>query len=207
MACKSRALVLPFDQSQLTFYSRLALASSCPKLKVLNISHCELITDGPAEDLQNRFLYLEKINAKGVRNISDAGVSSFFLNEAVRCKSMDFSNIDRLTDRSLYLLSRSRSAMVLREIVLMGCAITDAGIIILSQGCKNLFLLNVQACHEVSSDGIRVLASNCKFLQSVSLAACNNVCDRAIFDLVLKAKMLRYLDIHMAFGVSEKCKG
>ncbi|TPX39885.1 hypothetical protein SeMB42_g06200 [Synchytrium endobioticum] len=210
--------------------------SILPRLKVLNVSHCPLISDHGLVHLSkghsiSEFQFLKISNCP---QVSDAGLIPLIaqakeLNtlEVANCRHLtdnvvntlamscpyirhlDLEECIHITDAALHSIAMNLGAMSMEVIVLSFCdAITDDGAMALLRGCPNLEKLEVDNCSRITDQLLCAIGDGLAGgrLKVLELWDCRGVSPNAIYQLV-KVKSRHHYNSSNNIGSSGSSSG
>ncbi|MED6131389.1 hypothetical protein PIB30_009611 [Stylosanthes scabra] len=124
------------------------LASVCPNLEMMDLSHCSKVSMGAIEVLRR----CRKIQHMNLTHLGyDPSRSKFWINFKVP---------------TLFVLNLSRSSISNEELSQI------------SKSCCNLKELDLDYCDKITTSGVKQVVNNCKELRMITLWNCENVsCD------------------------------
>ncbi|CBI28209.3 unnamed protein product, partial [Vitis vinifera] len=158
-----------------------SLSNCGSKLKSLSLVKCMGIKDiavgtpmlSPCHSLRS----LSIRNCPGFGSASLAMVGKL----CPQLHHVDLSGLDGMTDAGLLPLLESYNCLLLNDLDLSKCAITDSGIAALSCGEKlNLQILSVSGCSKVSNKSMPSLCKLGKTLLGLNLQHCNKISSSSV---------------------------
>lgn len=158
------------------------IIDGCRNLEVLDVSHCNDITDNELRLLaKNCPISLRELNLKECSQISDLGISSllsFCSPSSTLVSTSSSSNgrvdtipkkVDQQGCQNLTVLDLGRSQLIFK--------ITDLALLSLSERCKSLSHVSFNGCEMITDTGISWLVQGCKQLTYLDLTNCSEVTD------------------------------
>ena len=129
----------------------------------LSAAHCPLVGDRALVCLADRCSRLRYVNMRGCGSVTDCGVTRLATSRAgKRPRAVDVSECVGVTDVALRALAGCCGAK-LRRLSVRGCtAVTNHGVLALSQYCTRLCYLNVQDCPLVTSTALIAVSDHCR---------------------------------------------
>ncbi|CAM6096718.1 unnamed protein product [Calypogeia fissa] len=145
------------------------------------------------EEILRRYTEVESIDLSYCLEVSDDALDVVANVAGHRLKSISLAKISQFSDVGLVrLLSKCPS---LRELDLSYCSyITDNGIVGVT-ALKNLEVLKLENCRNITDAGLGAIAAGCKVLRHLSLRWCLGVTDMGISLLSMNCKQLETLDL------------
>jgi F-box/leucine-rich repeat protein 2/20 len=137
------------------------------RLRLLDMSECEHITDKGLHTVANMCPNLQCLLIADVGKVSVKGINHV----AVRCKHIkwiDISGCIRITDASIESVAKARSPLT--RLDLENNNITDKGVKMLTHGCRLLTHLNLVDCDHITDESLSHISQHLKRLEVLSLA-------------------------------------
>ncbi|OIV99909.1 hypothetical protein TanjilG_26247 [Lupinus angustifolius] len=147
----------------------------CPQIQNVDLTGLHGITDaGLLPLLENSVAGLVNMNLTGCWNLTDNIVSALARLHGGTLESLNLDGCWKITDASL--LAIAHNCLLLNDLDVSKCAITDAGIAVLS-GARQLSLqvLSLSGCSEVSSKSVPFLTKLGQTLLGLNLQSCNSI--------------------------------
>ncbi|KAE9609720.1 hypothetical protein Lal_00006514 [Lupinus albus] len=147
----------------------------CPQIQNVDLTGLYGITDaGLLPLLENSTAGLVNMNLTGCWNLTDNIVSALARLHGGTLESLNLDGCWKITDASL--LAIAHNCLLLNDLDVSKCAITDAGIAVLS-GARQLSLqvLSLSGCSEVSSKSVPFLTKLGQTLLGLNLQSCNSI--------------------------------
>jgi hypothetical protein len=164
----------------------VSLAANCPRIQHLNLRCCRKVTDEGLQAIAKGFVSIISLNFTYCRSISDVGVEflarafpklrriSFgycvnITDAAVRnlahhcpqLECLDLTGCD-ISNEALVLIANSPMSRTLRELLISTCRnITDLGLQLLGEKCKQLVSIHMAGCDQITMVGVRSLPATC----------------------------------------------
>ncbi|GLT25346.1 hypothetical protein SLA2020_004800 [Shorea laevis] len=164
--------------------SLAVLGKLCPRLQHLDLSGLHGITDaGFLPLLENCKAGLVKVNLSGCVNLSDKVVSSMVDLHGWTLEVLNLDGCGRITDASLVAVAEN--CMLLSDLDVSKCAITDSGIASLAHGNQfNLQILSMSGCSMISDKSRPSLGKLGQSLLGLNLHHCKGISSSAVDMLV-----------------------
>lgn len=173
-----------------------------PKFKALDISECHKVGDGAVTAVAKRCKRLQKLNMRGVTNLSDASIISL----AKACQKLRWLNIEGcrfITDEAMAALCQCTR---LTHLDVTSCKlVTDRGVIKVARSCTALVMLNVNACAQVTNLSVKEISSHCPDVEVLGFRRCFRMDDNAMTAMCELAK-LRSLCVQGCYRITEEGK-
>ncbi|CAL0330498.1 unnamed protein product [Lupinus luteus] len=147
----------------------------CPQIQNVDLTGLHGITDaGLLPLLENCSAGLVNINLTGCWNLTDNIISALVRLHGATLELLNLDGCWKITDASL--LAIAHNCLLLNDLDMSKCAITDAGIAVLS-GARQLSLqvLSLSGCSEVSSKSVPFLTKLGETLLGLNLQGCNSI--------------------------------
>lgn len=110
--------------------------------------------------------------------------------------SVDFSNVEAVSDISLEAIAE-HCAQSLHGLYALNCAaITDCGIEEIAGSCKYLRRLKIAGCPLVSSRGLEYVVNNCPYMLELDISGCTGVTDQVVRSVLTQFSLLRELRVN-----------
>ncbi|CAM8958658.1 unnamed protein product [Rhodiola kirilowii] len=152
--------------------SLILLAKLCRQLKQLDFSGCSGITDSGLRPLvESCEAGLVKVNLNGCINVTDEIVSMFVKGHGWTLETINLSG-SKISDASL--LSIADGCVLLSELEISNCTITDYGIAALAKHL-NLQILSLSGCSMVSDKSLSSLVKIGQTLLGLNIKHCNGI--------------------------------
>ncbi|KAG4930155.1 hypothetical protein JHK82_047222 [Glycine max] len=173
--CESlRSLVIQkcpgFGSASLAMIGKL-----CPRLQHLNLTGLYGITDaGLLPLLENCEAGLVNVNLTGCWNLTDKVVSALARLHGGTLEVLNLDGCWKITDASLVAIANN--FLVLNDLDVSKCAISDAGIALLSRASlPSLQVLSLSGCSDVSNKSAPFLTKLGQTLLGLNLQNCNSI--------------------------------
>lgn len=158
-----------FGSASLTMVGKL-----CPQLQHVELIGLYGITDASMLPLLETCEGLVKMNLSGCLNLTDETISTMV---RLHGETMEVLNLDgcrKITDASLVAIADT--CLLLNELDVSKCAITDAGLAVLSSSEQiNLQVLSLSGCSEVSNKSLPFLERLGESLVGLNLKNCHSI--------------------------------
>ncbi|KAL9326214.1 hypothetical protein ACSQ67_006859 [Phaseolus vulgaris] len=170
-----------FGSSSLAMIGKL-----CPQLRHLNLTGLYGITDaGLLPLLENCEAGLVNVNLAGCWNLTDNIVSALARLHGGTLEVLNLDGCMKITDASLVIIANN--CLVLNDLDVSKCAITDAGIAVLSRASLlSLQVLSLSGCSDVSNKCVPFLTILGQTLIGLNIQNCNSISSSTIELLVEK---------------------
>ncbi|XP_027332802.1 EIN3-binding F-box protein 1-like isoform X2 [Abrus precatorius] len=158
----------------------------CPQLQHLNLTGLYGITDaGLLPLLENCEAGLVKVNLTGCWNLTDNVVSALARLHGGTLELLNLDGCWKITDASLVAIADN--CLLLSDLDVSKCAITDAGLAVLSSASQlSLQVLSLSGCSYVSNKSVPFLTKLGQTLLGLNLQNCNSIGSSTIELLVEK---------------------
>ncbi|XP_034699865.1 EIN3-binding F-box protein 1-like [Vitis riparia] len=152
----------------------------CPQLHHVDLSGLDGMTDaGLLPLLESCEAGLAKVNLSGCLNLTDEVVLAMARLHGETLELLNLDGCRKITDASLVAIADN--CLLLNDLDLSKCAITDSGIAALSCGEKlNLQILSVSGCSKVSNKSMPSLCKLGKTLLGLNLQHCNKISSSSV---------------------------
>lgn len=169
------------------------LAVRCPRLEVLDIRCISKVRDSLLEALGANCPYLKVLNIADARNVTDDGLKHI-AKGCPRLEVLDLSWCRKISDWAVTKMARQLPK--LREVGLSETKVSDHGIAELARNCKQLEILHLARCIDITDSGVDRIIQHCsERLTSLNLASCHNVSDGYVERLINECPKLHTLDV------------
>jgi len=182
---------------KITDVALLTLADRAPGLTKLDISGNELITDVGMDWLSSGCHALQDLNIKDLFKVTDAGLRClaegcvdlinlslsglrYCTDVGVRHLSQGCRKIEKLNLDGMYLLSNGMARNFGWE-----------GLQALSQECRNLKMISISNCFQISARVLNALAKGCPQLEDLRFAGCTKIDSESINKMASKLRLLK----------------
>ncbi|XP_057494656.1 EIN3-binding F-box protein 1-like [Actinidia eriantha] len=165
----------------------LALVGNlCPQLHQLDLSGlCGITDSGLLPLVEGCDSGLVKVNLAGCLNLTDEVVSALARLHGGTLEVLNLDGCIKVTDASLVALADH--CLVLSDLEMSKCSITDTGIASLSCGEQlNLQVLSISGCNKVSNKSMPYLRKLGRTLVGLNLQQCNSI-STATVDLLVES--------------------
>ncbi|KAM7264891.1 hypothetical protein ACFE04_002574 [Oxalis oulophora] len=155
----------------------------CPQLQNVELTGlCGVTESGLLPIIVNSKAGLVKVNLSGCVNITDNVVSALTRLHGLTLETLNLDNCWKITDSSLMAIAEN--CLLLRELYLSRCGITDAGIVVLSYSKKlTLEVLSLSRCSAISNASVPYLERIGITLTCLILQRCNLISSSSIDQL------------------------
>ncbi|XP_061344539.1 EIN3-binding F-box protein 1-like isoform X2 [Gastrolobium bilobum] len=147
----------------------------CPQLQHVDLTGLYGITDaGLLPLLENCEAGLVKVNLTGCWNLTDNAVSSLARLHGGTLELLNLDGCWKITDASLVAIADN--CLLLNDLDVSKCAITDAGVAVLSGATQlSLQVLSLSGCSDVSNKSVPFLKKLGQTLLGLNLQNCNSI--------------------------------
>jgi len=196
--------------------------------------HRLLISDFTITQLMLRCQYLQKLDLKWCREITDKSIQFICEKCGQNLKYLDLNWCDQLTNTSLHIISyycnhieyldlssiprisddgmqwiaksctQLRCLLIGKPYLAMTSFITDISITTLAQNCHNLQILNINFCTEITDNAMIQLCKNCTSLLQLEIFGCFQITDLTIQYLTQFCKFMTFLNLGACNLLTEK---
>ncbi|XLS45627.1 hypothetical protein HN51_002492 [Arachis hypogaea] len=173
--CKSlRSLTIQncpgFSSASLAMVGKL-----CPQIQHVDLTGLYGITDaGLLPLLENCEAGLVKVNLTGCWNLTDSIVSALAKLHGGTLELLNLDGCWKITDASLVAIADN--CLLLNDLDVSKCAITDAGVSILSHATQlSLQILSLSGCSDVSNKSVPFLKKLGQTLLGLNLQHCSSI--------------------------------
>jgi hypothetical protein len=183
-------------------------------LQTLNLSDCELVSDGGLCEIAHACTSLEDLNVKACSQLTNKSVELLFdqtSSRKVSIRSLNVGLCHKLTDSCVQKISafcrakKNESYLGLHTLKLSGCfSITDSALKTFSADAGDkgthlsLRLLCLSGCYQISGPAVQHLSLLLPTLESINLYSCSSVDDAALESIARNCP-------HLASLVISKC--
>ncbi|KAL7150897.1 hypothetical protein ABFS83_05G144900 [Erythranthe nasuta] len=197
---KAIALVNCMGNRDLGF--RFPLTSLCRSLRSLTIRNCPGFGDAGLGGLGKICPNLTHVDLSGNKEITDACILPLVENSEDGLVEVNLSGCAKLTDNTVTVIAKLHGD-TLDLLKLDGCrCITDASLIEIASNCMVLSELDVSRCG-ITDSGIKVLAEAVQMsLLTFSIAGCSLVSDESLPFLVELGKTMVGLNVQYCGGIT-----
>lgn len=167
---------------------------NCQNLEEINLDDCKQLTDETCQSLAANCHRLTHLNIASC-NVTDKSLEAV----AKGCKQLrhiNISNCNKITPSGIDVLAKSCTKLL--SFISIACkesTINDEALKVLSQGCRDLRMINLNGCSAITDLGVKQLAENCHELTYCCLSKCFAITDQALIDLGSGCTQLRTLGL------------
>ncbi|KAL7259775.1 hypothetical protein ACSBR1_005612 [Camellia fascicularis] len=156
----------------------------CPQLHHVDLSGLYGITDtGLLPLVESCEAGLVKVNLSGCLNLTDKVVSIMARLHSETLEVLNLDGCSKVTDASLVAIADN--CLVLNDLDVSKCSITDSGIAALSHGDQlNLQIISLSGCSKVSNKSINFLRKLGENLVGLNLQHCNSISTTTVEQLM-----------------------
>ncbi|XVF46165.1 hypothetical protein PTKIN_Ptkin03bG0004900 [Pterospermum kingtungense] len=175
--------------------------SRCLKLSILKLGICTNISDEGLAKIGSCCSMLKELDLYRCTAISDAGIAAIgdgcpALGDG--CPALEMINIaynDKITDNSLISLSK---CSMLKALEIRGCpSVSSIGLSAIAVGCKQLTVLDIKKCFNITDNGMLPLAQFSQNLKQINLSYCS-VTDVGLVALASINRLQNMTILHLA---------
>ncbi|KAF9623984.1 hypothetical protein IFM89_007682 [Coptis chinensis] len=171
-----------------------AIAKGC-NLRSLHLEGCKFVTDKLLQALAENCLNLEELGLLGCIKITDMGLA-VLVDGCRQIKSLDVSKCSNVGDAGVSCVSKACSSYLMTFKLLDCHKIGDGSIFSLAQSCKNLEILVIGGCRNISDESLKSLVLACNHsLKFLRMDWCLNVSDTTLGCVLSQCGSLEALDI------------
>ena len=173
----------------------------CPQLRLLNLSNCPSLTNNALQNISKKCKLLSYVNISGCLSVSHKGVKCLLQNSShlsVLC-CHSVPNLDPDGDTFSYL----HLCKNMKVLDVSYCEdISDMTLVNIAKYCPGLAFFDVSGCHRVGDAGLRSIGGRCGFLKILKIKLlCQQTVTPAGLALVSQApRNLKDLDLS---GISQ----
>ncbi|KAL2338383.1 hypothetical protein Fmac_012829 [Flemingia macrophylla] len=160
--------------------TELSMLSPCESLRTLSIQKCPGFSSASLAVIGKLCPNLKNLNLTGLYGITDAGLLPLLENSEAGLVNVNLTGCWNLTDNIVSALVRLHGG-TLEVLNLDGCwKITDASLVAVANNCLVLYDLDVSKC-AITDAGVATLArANLTSLQVLSFSGCSDVSSRSV---------------------------
>ncbi|XP_038878710.1 EIN3-binding F-box protein 1-like isoform X2 [Benincasa hispida] len=167
-----------FGAASLALVGRL-----CPQLQHLDLVGLYSLTDAVLLPLLESCEGLVKVNLSGCLNLTDESIHTLARLHGATLQLVNLDGCRKITDQSLVAIADN--LLVLNELDVSNCAVSDCGLIALSLARHtNLLILSLAGCCGITSRSLPSLERLGKTLVGLNLKGCNSISSSSIEVLV-----------------------
>ncbi|CAN1169268.1 EIN3-binding F-box protein 1 [Linum perenne] len=181
----------------------VSVPSPCESLRLLSICNCPGFGDGSLSFLGKLCPQLQNLELTGLQGVSDSGLLEVIGSCKAGLVKVNLSGCINLSDRIVMEMSEHHG-WTLEKLNLEGCSkITDASLVAIAKGCLLLSDLDVSRC-SITDAGIAALAASSGLLglQVFSVSGCPMVSDKSLPSLVKLGQSLLGLSLQHCNAIS-----
>ncbi|KAH6566721.1 hypothetical protein BSLG_010578 [Batrachochytrium salamandrivorans] len=179
------------------------LTKQCPVIESLVLRQCVRVGDASLEAIaKSGWKYLRRLNFARCARISNCGLSWAVYRSKINCsvvesiapyrstnsgpqffismhhpKTLDCQKDKDMSQEEIAQTTGGANALhQLTQLILTNCPlVTDAGLVNISQGCKNLRRLSIAGMTLITSDGVAAITSECNHLAMLDISGCQKI--------------------------------
>lgn len=161
------------------------------RLKELDISHCPWLTTNALRTIFKTCPNLEKVSLSSNVHIPSSAWPE--LQKLRRLKSLNISRCQQISDQELRLIAQS--CQMLNDLSMENCTkITDRGLFDIPKTLPALYSLNI-AFNDFSDSPLIEFALHCKNLRVLNISHCSNITDKGILEFIRLWPFLNSLNL------------
>ncbi|XAR66891.1 hypothetical protein NMG60_11013262 [Bertholletia excelsa] len=166
---------LGFGNASLAMVGKL-----CPQLHHIDLSGlCGLTDAGLLPLVESNEAGLVKVNLSGCLNLTDEVISAIARLHGGTLEMLNLDGCSKVTDASLVAIAEN--CLVLSDLDMSKCSITDSGVAALSCGGQlSLQVLSLLGCSKVSNKSLPALKKLGETLVGLNLQHCNSISNRTV---------------------------
>ncbi|KAL6985272.1 Transcription factor COE2 [Sarracenia purpurea var. burkii] len=178
------------------------LMTSCTSLRSLSICNCPGFGNVSLTMVGRLCPQLQHVNLNGLLQITDEGLLPLIENCEGSLTKVNLSSCLNLTDKAISAVAKLHG-FTLEQLNLDGCKyVTDASLVAIAENCLLLSELDVSKC-AITDLGIAALASAGQLnLQILSLSGCSFISDKSLPYLIELGQTLLGLNIQQCNAIS-----
>ncbi|KAJ7299016.1 hypothetical protein O6H91_Y323600 [Diphasiastrum complanatum] len=158
-----------------------SLHPSCSLLKSLSITHCEGVGNEFLKKIGSSCLSLEKLDLSGLFGVNDSGVMAFLQGNSLPLLSVNLTGCKNLTNKAVCAVAR-HSGSNLRSLYLDGCEkVTDMSLKVIAEKCIVLQDLDLTKCKITDAGVVALLATTGSTLKTLSLSGCKHITEKCLY--------------------------
>ncbi len=174
-------LELTFSRTLITDDKLIAIARTVPKLKILVLGECLLLTDRGIAAILAHCPYLEAIDAPGVTDLTDALFTEGLSSERKYLFRVNFADADQLTDTGV--LHLARSCPRLETVMLNANRMTDEALFHLAEHNRHLGQVMFVNADRLTDLGFKALCERNPHIHRLSLVGGAGLTDQFLSQL------------------------
>ncbi|XP_031266639.1 F-box protein At3g58530-like [Pistacia vera] len=177
------------------------LVKNCKYIVDLNLSGCKNISDKSLQLVADNYQEIESLNLTRCVKLTDGGLQKILL----KCTSLKSLNLYALSSFTGEAYNKISLLSHLCFLDLCGAQnLSDEGLACIAK-CKNLVSLNLTWCVRITDAGVIVLAQGCTSLEFLSLFGIVGVTDKCLEVLSsFCSKTLTTLDVNGCVGIKKR---
>jgi hypothetical protein len=193
----------------------VSIADNCNDLKIIDLSHCERITENGLIKIAKKCLKLEvmnisfnymsdfcfreiSINCKNLKSINldfcnlrkDSSVIEIFKN-CLKLENVSLSHNIEINDKHLIAISINCSSLKKLDVSFCSGNITDNGVIAISEHCVQLQTLIFTHNKNISDASLNAISKTLLSLETLKLCGCVNIKDTGTIAIAEKCLKLK----------------
>ena len=185
----------------LTYFSLMAIAHNCHKLKVLDTSNAEWMTDEGFVALVSNNPDLEEIGLEYRPLLTDVSLIAI-ASHCHRLKKIYFAEMERFTDEGMTALVSANHE--LEEIRFNSCELlTDISLLTIADNCHNLKIFDIASADLITDEGFVALVSSNLDVEEIHLSECPLLTDASLIALADNCSKLKALTCDLMHQVSD----
>ncbi|KAF3795745.1 F-box/LRR-repeat protein 3 [Nymphaea thermarum] len=175
------------------------ISRNCQCLSEIGLSKCAGVTDEGINNLTEHCKDLRVLDITCCHELTDAALAAIAHScKNLRCLKMESCGL--FTEKGLEKIGADRS--FLHELDLTDCSIDDVSLKHISK-CRELQILKLGLCIDISDKGIACIGSSCKDLQELDLYRCVGISDDGLAALATGCKKLERINICYCIEITD----
>ncbi|KAL0221111.1 hypothetical protein RCL1_000965 [Eukaryota sp. TZLM3-RCL] len=201
--CQSIITLRIPNSQKLTFASLMAFKQYPSYLKLLDLSHCNRLTDSSIQLLAScdALRDLQTIMLTGCVSIGNAGLS-YLAENCNDIRNVDFREMSGIDDSALEMVAHG--CPQLRKCCISNCTrVTTEGIKTLGVVCEYLKSLDISGLTGITDEGFTKLVVSTPELSVISCSRCTSLTPISLIELARHCRQLRSLDVSYVTEVDD----
>ena len=182
------------------------------RLRKLFLRHCAFVDDALLQQLAACRNSLEDLDLHGCKGVTESGFALLKHHTALQGLDLSFTGItdagaahlETLTELVALELAGCNQLTPsfvgswlsrlpnLEVLMLKGCKVGDAELVVVAENLKNLTKLNLRCCDDITDDGLSLLI-NLEWLAEIDLGHCTRLTEDGMLEVCLRAPSLSKL--------------
>lgn len=143
--------------------------SICPDLKQIDFSSDSHLNYAVWGELA-KFRQIKRLSLAHCHQVQDSDLT-IFLKGFGAMTDLSLRNCTKISEAGFFEISKNLQRLV--HLDLSRCSITDNAIVEISSRCRNLAVLDISSCEQLTEKGILGIVRNGKALQELNIARCH----------------------------------